>query len=350
MQVSFLHSENPTGNHVSLWISRESTSWLQIFILTKFNPSALFQTQYNTWQRILFPANLTALRLIIVCRWRINGQLKCLFSTLLAEPLPTGDLHNVLIDLYVPFWVSCAATCTQLSRLTNVLNKWMILQLQPIMLWTLPRTFGQPSSAFAMPKSNRKMKKKHFGVRQGKYLGRTISSDGVSPQTHKIQNFFKKNEIPRNKKGFQLYLGFVIYHRNHFPKTVEKLNLFHKLLETEVPINTGIETNFWFSKQNTEWCLRTSIDTTHSWEAAPPHDGCKPQKRWQYPHDWRPYRSESSMKAENVGTCSIQIKKFLPGPTQNVNLLQRSFGSLQSISRICTPLVGSNKTDKCSDG
>ena len=31
----------------------------------------------------------------------------------------------------------------------------------------------------------------HFGVRQVQFLGRTNSSEGVSPQTHKIRNFLK---------------------------------------------------------------------------------------------------------------------------------------------------------------
>ena len=33
------------------------------------------------------------------------------------------------------------------------------------------------------------IEKCHFGLRQVEFLGRTISSDGVSSQTHKIQNF-----------------------------------------------------------------------------------------------------------------------------------------------------------------
>ena len=48
------------------------------------------------------------------------------------------------------FQASCASTWTQMSRLTNVLNTWMILELQPKMLRSLPGTFGQSSSAFAM--------------------------------------------------------------------------------------------------------------------------------------------------------------------------------------------------------
>ena len=39
---------------------------------------------------------------------------------------------------------------TQLSKLTKMLNTWMILESQPIMLRTSPGTFGHSSSAFAM--------------------------------------------------------------------------------------------------------------------------------------------------------------------------------------------------------
>ena len=48
------------------------------------------------------------------------------------------------------FRVSCESIWTQLSKLTIVLNTWMILELQPITLRTSPGTFGQSSSAFAM--------------------------------------------------------------------------------------------------------------------------------------------------------------------------------------------------------
>ena len=47
----------------------------------------------------------------------------------------------------------------------------------------------------------------HLGVRQVEFLGRTISSEGVSPQTHKIQNFSKQIEIPQIKKCFAALSG-----------------------------------------------------------------------------------------------------------------------------------------------
>ena len=60
-----------------------------------------------------------------------------------AGLLPTEDLHKVLADLCLLFRVSCSSTWTQLSKLTNVLNTWMTLELQPMMLRILPGTFGQ---------------------------------------------------------------------------------------------------------------------------------------------------------------------------------------------------------------
>ena len=85
------------------------------------------------------------------------------------------------------------------------------------------------------------IEKCHFGVRKVEFLGRIISSEGVSPQAHKIQNFLNKLRFPKSKKALQRYLGFVNYYRNYFPRLAEKLNPFYKLLKTEVPINITSE-------------------------------------------------------------------------------------------------------------
>ena len=71
----------------------------------------------------------------------------------------------------------------------------------------------------------------HFGVRQFKFLGRTISQEGISPQARKIQNFPDKHRFPKSKKALQRYLGFVKYYRNYIPRMAEKLNRFYKLLK-----------------------------------------------------------------------------------------------------------------------
>ena len=94
------------------------------------------------------------------------------------------------------------------------------------------------------------IEKCHSGVRQVEFLGRTISSDGVSPQTHKIQNFLNKLRFPKSKKAMQRYLGFVNYYRNYILKMAEKLNPFNKLLKTEVPINITSELKETFDSVN----------------------------------------------------------------------------------------------------
>ena len=91
----------------------------------------------------------------------------------------------------------------------------------------------------------------HFGVRQVEFRGRTISSEGVSPQAHKIQNFLNKLRFPKSKKALQRYLGFVNYYRNYVPRMAEKLHPFYKLLKTEVPINNTSELKETFDSVNT---------------------------------------------------------------------------------------------------
>ena len=46
-------------------------------------------------------------------------------------------------------------------------------------------------------------------VRQLEFLGRAFSSEGVSPQSHKVENWLSKLGFPKPKKALQRYLGFV---------------------------------------------------------------------------------------------------------------------------------------------
>ena len=94
------------------------------------------------------------------------------------------------------------------------------------------------------------IEKCHFGVRQVEFLGRTISSEGVLPQSHKIQNFLNKLRFPKSKKALQRYLGFVNYYRKYIPRLAEKLNPFYKLLKAEVPINITSELKETFDSVN----------------------------------------------------------------------------------------------------
>ena len=101
---------------------------------------------------------------------------------------------------------------------------------------------------------NLTIKKCMFGVRHVEFLGRTISSGGVSPPTHKIQKFSNKLRFPKSKKALQRYLGFVNYYRNYIPRMVEKLNPFCKLLKAEVSINITSELKETFDSVNKALC------------------------------------------------------------------------------------------------
>ena len=94
------------------------------------------------------------------------------------------------------------------------------------------------------------IEKCHFGVRQVEFLGRTISSEGVLPQSHKIQTFLNELRFPKSKKALQRYLGVVNYYRNYIPRMAEKLNPFFKLLKAEVPINITSELKETFGSVN----------------------------------------------------------------------------------------------------
>ena len=89
--------------------------------------------------------------------------------------------------------------------------------------------------------SNLTIENCHFGVKQIEFLGRTILSEGVSPQTHKIQNFLHKLRFPKSIKALQCHLGFVNYYRFFFDRVAEALNPFNKLLKPELPINITSE-------------------------------------------------------------------------------------------------------------
>ena len=94
------------------------------------------------------------------------------------------------------------------------------------------------------------IEKCHFGGRQVEFLGRTISPEGISPHSRKIQNFLDKLRFPKSKKELQRYLAFVNYYRNYITRKAEKLHPFYKLLKTEVPIKITSELKETFDSVN----------------------------------------------------------------------------------------------------
>ena len=350
-QVQFLRSENPTGSYVSLWILEKSTPWLQKNILTIITQSALCQTQHNTWQENLYSANLTALRLTIVCRWRTNGQWKGLLSILPAESLPTEDLHKAFADLCLPFQASCASIWTQLSKLSNVLNTWMILESQPITPRIQPGTFGQSPSAFAMQDWNSQSKSATLESGKLNFLEEPFHPREYHHSLTRFKISFK-NEVPQIEEGFAAISGVCELLQKLHSKDAWRAQTILLTLKSRSPNQDHfrIERNLWFSKQSNELCLRTTIETTHSWNAVCLNDGRKLQKRRLCPNDWRQSKSENPIEKEDSRACCFRIKIFLPRKTKHVDLLERIFGNLHGISWVCTHFVRSNKTSNSSDG
>ena len=93
-------------------------------------------------------------KLVIVCRWRTNGQWKCLHSSSPTEPVPAKDLQEVLVDRCLLFQVSCVSTWTQSLKMSSELSTWTTLESQPLTLRISPRTIGQSSSTFVKQDSN----------------------------------------------------------------------------------------------------------------------------------------------------------------------------------------------------
>ena len=75
------------------------------------------------------------------------------------------------------------------------------------------------------------MSKCHFGVKQVDFLGRTITPEGVAPQTENVKDFLSKLRFPKSKKALQRYIGFLNYYRNYIPRLSERLSPFFKLLK-----------------------------------------------------------------------------------------------------------------------
>ena len=77
------------------------------------------------------------------------------------------------------------------------------------------------------------IEKCHFEVTKVEFLGRTITSQGVAPQDHKIKKFLANVRFPKSKKQVQRYIGFVNYYRTYIPRLSEKLRRFYELLKID---------------------------------------------------------------------------------------------------------------------
>ena len=195
------------------------------------------------------------------------------------------------------------------------------------------------------------IEKCHFGVRQVEFLGSTISSEGVSPQAHKIQHFLNKLRFPKSKKALQWYLGFVNYYRNYFPRMAKKLNPFYKLLKTEVPINITSELKETFDSVNkalSDACELALKQPIPGKQVVLMTDASFRSAGYALMIEDNP-NQKSNQKGRLTHLLRLDQKLFAR-TTEDVDLLKRIFGNLHGIPRICTHLVGNDETNNCFNG
>ena len=90
--------------------------------------------------------------------------------------------------------------------------------------------------------------------------GKTISTEGVPPQTQKISILLNKRSLLKSEKASRCYLGFVKDCRHYFPRMAEQLNPFDKLLraETVISITSKLKETFdSVNKLNNDACKLT---------------------------------------------------------------------------------------------
>ena len=73
-----------------------------------------------------------------------------------------------------------------------------------------------------------------FGMSQISFLGNTITSEGITPETKKVEKFLDKVKIPQTVKQVKRLIGFTQFFRNFIPKLNKKLLPFYKLLRKDV--------------------------------------------------------------------------------------------------------------------
>ena len=163
----------------------------------------------------------------------------------------------------------------------------------------------------------------------------------MSPQARKIQNFRDKLRFPKSIKALQRYLGFVNYYRNFISRMAEKLLPFYKLLKTEVPINITSKLKETFDSVNkalSDVCELALKQPIPGKQLVLMMDASFRSAGYALMIEDNPDQKIQS-KRKTYAPCGICLKNFLPCTTQNVHILNRIFGDLYGISRVCTHFV-----------
>ena len=181
--------------------------------------------QHNVWRTSLSSAYSIAPRRITVCRVRTNSYWKSLLWFLITEVSLTKGLHKVLADLCLHFQTSCASIWTQLSKLTNVLNTWIILRVAGNDAADLTGNVRLVFGCIRQAGLKLKIENRLFEVRQVESLSGTVSPGGSSPQARTFQSFFSKLKFPKPKKRWSGIRVHKIF-ENFFPRMVAKFDSF----------------------------------------------------------------------------------------------------------------------------
>ena len=84
------------------------------------------------------------------------------------------------------------------------------------------------------------MKKKLFGLEEGKLFGHTISKEGIKIDPKRIEVILKINH-PRNIKELQSFIGRINFLRRFIPYVVELLRNITNMLKRDSKIRWNIE-------------------------------------------------------------------------------------------------------------
>ena len=178
------------------------------------------------------------------------------------------------------------------------------------------------------------------------FLGRTISPEGIAPQTHKVKNFLSKLRFPKTKKALQRYLGFVNYYRNYIPRMAEKLHPFYKLLKTDTQINITQDLVDTFEMVN------KALD-----------DACELSLKQPLPGKQLVLMTDASFRSagyalmiEDDPQQKINSKRKTFAPiafgskifsrhNSKCQFIPKNFGNIFGICGVCTHFMGSNNTN-----
>ena len=121
-------------------------------------------------------------------------------STLPADPLPTVDLRKVSADAFLSFMREYLDPVVKADQFAQYVDNTGIAANNDT---DLTRNIRVVFKCIRQAGLKLTIEKCHFGVRQVEFLGRTISSQGVLPQSYKIQKLFEQIEFPQIQKSFR---------------------------------------------------------------------------------------------------------------------------------------------------